>query len=98
MRLTYSAAGPLLRGSGVPYDVRRADPYSIYPELDFDVITENAGDMYARYKVRVQEMYESVRILKQLLPRLEYTAGEPVSENNMANTPVKYPWVKHMAV
>jgi len=82
--IDYSAAGPVLRGSGVPYDIRRADPYSIYPELDFDVAVQQEGDMYARYMVRVQEMYESVRILKQILPRLEYTAGESVTDNNSA--------------
>jgi len=82
--IDYSAAGPVLRGSGVPYDVRKADPYSIYPELDFDVAVRDEGDMYARYMVRVQEMRESVRILKQILPRLEYTQGEPVADNNSA--------------
>lgn len=82
--INYSAAGPLLRGSGVAYDIRRAEPYSIYPELDFDVAVQNSGDMYARYLIRLQELRESLRILKQLLPRLEYTKGEPVSENNMA--------------
>jgi NADH-quinone oxidoreductase subunit C/D len=79
--IDFSASGPVLRGSGVPYDVRRAEPYSIYPELDFDVVTESEGDMYARYMVRVREMRESVRILKQLLPRLEYTKGESVVSN-----------------
>lgn len=73
-----SAAGPLLRGSGVAYDIRRAEPYSIYPELDFDVAVENAGDMYARYQVRVKELRESVRILRQILPRLEATKGQPI--------------------
>ncbi|MCB9459973.1 MAG: NADH-quinone oxidoreductase subunit D [Anaerolineaceae bacterium] len=82
--INYSAAGPVLRGSGVAYDIRKSDPYSIYPELDFDVAVQDEGDMYARYKVRLQEMRESVRILKQLLPRLEYTQGEPVNENNAA--------------
>ncbi len=76
--INYSAAGPLLRGSGVDYDIRRADPYSIYPELDFDVAVEAEGDMYARYRVRVTELRESVRILKQILPRLEATAGESI--------------------
>lgn len=79
--INFSAAGPLLRGSGVAYDVRRADPYSIYEELDFDVAVEQAGDMYARYLVRLQEMRESVRILKQILPRLEYTKGESVASS-----------------
>jgi NADH-quinone oxidoreductase subunit C/D len=82
--INYSAAGPVLRGSGVAYDVRRADPYSIYPELDFDIAVQKDGDMYSRYLVRLQEMRESVRILRQLLPRLEDTKGQPVSLNNMA--------------
>ena len=76
--INYSAAGPLLRGSGVAYDIRRADAYSIYPELDFDVAVEEEGDMYARYCVRVTELRESVRILKQILPRLESTKGESI--------------------
>jgi NADH-quinone oxidoreductase subunit D/NADH-quinone oxidoreductase subunit C/D len=76
--INYSAAGPVLRGSGVAYDIRRSDPYSIYPELDFDVAVENGGDMYARYQVRVKELRESVRILKQILPRLEATKGETI--------------------
>lgn len=76
--INFSAAGPLLRGSGVAYDIRRADPYSIYPELDFDVAVEYDGDMYSRYMVRVKEMRESIRILKQILPRLEATDGESI--------------------
>lgn len=76
--INFSAAGPLLRGSGVAYDIRRSDPYSIYPELDFDVAVEYDGDMYSRYLVRVKELRESVRILKQILPRLEATAGESI--------------------
>ncbi|PJF21317.1 MAG: NADH-quinone oxidoreductase subunit NuoD [Phototrophicales bacterium] len=79
MAIAYSAAGPLLRASGVPYDVRRADPYSIYPELDFDIPVGERGDIYDRYMVRMKEMRESLRILRQLLPRLEATKGEPVA-------------------
>jgi NADH-quinone oxidoreductase subunit D/NADH-quinone oxidoreductase subunit C/D len=84
MAIAYSAAGPLLRGSGVAYDVRRAEPYSIYPELDFDVAVRHEGDIYARYLVRIDEMRESVRILKQILPRLEATKGESVFAGNKA--------------
>ncbi|MCY4526685.1 MAG: hypothetical protein OXB89_08745, partial [Anaerolineaceae bacterium] len=73
-----STCGPLLRASGVPYDVRRAEPYSIYPELDFDIPTGMNGDIYDRFLVRFQEMRESVRILKQVLPRLEQSQGEEV--------------------
>jgi NADH-quinone oxidoreductase subunit C/D len=83
--ISYSAAGPLLRGSGVSYDIRRSDPYSIYPELDFDVAVRDEGDMYARYMVRLQELRESVRILKQLLPRLEYTKGQSVAYGRVEN-------------
>lgn len=79
--IDYSTAGPVLRGSGVAYDIRRADPYSIYPELDFDVAVHTQGDMFARYMVRLDEMRESVRILRQLLPRLEYTKGESVASS-----------------
>ena len=87
MAIAYSAAGPLLRASGVAYDVRRANPYSIYPELDFDVAVQEEGDMYARYMVRVQEIWESVRILKQILPRLEKTRGESFMAGKPVHTP-----------
>ncbi len=81
MAVAYSATGPLLRGSGVPYDVRRADPYSIYPELDFDIPVGVQGDIYDRFTVRMAEMHESLRILRQILPRLEDTHGMEVAGN-----------------
>lgn len=62
--------GPVLRGSGVAYDVRKAEPYSIYPRFDFDVVTEPGQDAYARYLVRIGEMRQSVRILEQALKAL----------------------------
>ena len=76
--IAYSAAGPLLRASGVAYDVRRAEPYSIYPDLDFDVCIRPNGDVYDRYLIRIDEMRESVKILKQILPLLEQTAGQEI--------------------
>jgi NADH-quinone oxidoreductase subunit D/NADH-quinone oxidoreductase subunit C/D len=76
--IAYSAAGPVLRASGVPYDVRRADPYSIYDELDFDVAVRYGCDVYDRYMIRIDEMRESLRILEQVIPRLEATEGQPV--------------------
>jgi NADH-quinone oxidoreductase subunit C/D len=75
--IAYSAAGPVLRASGVPYDLRRAEPYSIYPDLEFDVAVRHHGDIYDRYLVRLDEMRESVRILKQVLRLLDETAGQP---------------------
>ena len=90
MAIALSTCGPLLRGSGVAYDVRRADPYSIYPELDFDIPVGKNGDIFDRFMVRMQEMRESVRILKQILPRLEQTKGEsPIgSTQYMPRVPV----------
>jgi NADH-quinone oxidoreductase subunit B/C/D len=75
----YSASGPLLRGSGVRYDVRRAEPYSIYDRFDFDVPIGSNGDTYDRYVVRLEEMRQSVRILKQAfgqLPEGDVLAGK----------------------
>ncbi|MDX2162512.1 MAG: NADH-quinone oxidoreductase subunit C, partial [bacterium] len=63
--IAYSVTGPVLRASGVPYDLRRADPYSIYPELDFDIPVRQNGDVYDRYRLRIDEMRESIRICKQ---------------------------------
>ncbi len=60
-----SATGPVLRASGVPYDLRRAAPYSIYDRFDFDVCVRYHGDIYDRYLVRIDEMRQSLRILQQ---------------------------------
>lgn len=76
--IAYSTAGPVLRASGVSYDVRRADPYSYYEDLDFDIAVYYNGDVYDRYLVRVEEMRQSVRILKQILPHLKATEGGPI--------------------
>lgn len=65
--IAYSAAGPVLRASGVPYDVRRADSYSIYDRFDFDVAVRYNGDIYDRYLVRIEEMRQSLRILQQVV-------------------------------
>jgi NADH-quinone oxidoreductase subunit D/NADH-quinone oxidoreductase subunit C/D len=63
--IAFSAVGPLLRASGVPYDIRRADPYSIYDRFDFDVVVRYHGDVYDRYLVRLEEIRQSIRILQQ---------------------------------
>jgi NADH-quinone oxidoreductase subunit D len=64
------ASGPMLRGSGVAYDVRKAFPYSCYEEFDFDVPTQTAGDCYARYLVRVAEIRESLKIVRQAMNKV----------------------------
>jgi len=79
MAINYSCTGPMLRGSGVRYDLRRADPYSIYDRFDFKIPVGTIGDVYDRYLVRVQEMRESTRILQQALrdmPKGEILAGK----------------------
>ncbi len=59
--IALSMAGPMLRASGVPYDLRRAEPYSIYDRFDFDVITLPEGDVWARFMVRMDEMRQSIK-------------------------------------
>ncbi len=79
--IAFSAAGPVLRASGVPYDVRRADPYGIYDRFDFDVAVRYHGDVYDRYLIRIDEMRESVRILQQVvrdIPEGDIFSGKPV--------------------
>jgi NADH-quinone oxidoreductase subunit D len=66
----YGATGPVIRGSGVPYDVRRAEPYSVYPEFDFEIPHYPEGDSMARYLVRMEEMNQSLRIIEQALDKL----------------------------
>ena len=68
--LDMGLTGPPLRCTGVDYDIRRDYPYSIYNELDFDVITEEAGDVEASYKVRVREILESIKLIKQCLEKM----------------------------
>jgi len=77
--LAYSAAGPILRASGVAYDVRRADPYSIYDRFDFDVAVRYNGDVYDRYLIRLDEIWQSLTILEQVIrdiPNGEIQAGK----------------------
>jgi NADH-quinone oxidoreductase subunit D len=63
----YSVTGPIARASGIAYDVRRAEPYGIYDRFDYEVPVRFGGDAYDRYMVRVQEMRESVKIIRQAL-------------------------------
>jgi NADH-quinone oxidoreductase subunit D len=70
-------SGPVLRASGVDWDLRKASPYLAYGDVDFVAPVYENGDVYDRYRVRVDEMRESVRIVEQCLDRLEGMAGEP---------------------
>jgi NADH:ubiquinone oxidoreductase subunit D/NADH:ubiquinone oxidoreductase subunit C len=68
--INLSVTGPILRASGVPYDIRRADPYSIYDRFDFDIPVFYHGDVYDRYLIRIEEMRQSVRIIQQAITQI----------------------------
>jgi NADH-quinone oxidoreductase subunit D len=70
LALDLGVCGPLIRGSGVGYDVRRAEPYSSYQDFQFTVPVETAGDCFARYRVRMVEFRESIKIVRQVLDGL----------------------------
>ncbi len=65
-----SITGPVLRASGVKWDLRKADPYSIYDRFEFDIPTGSAGDCYDRYRIRIEEMRQSLRIIQQAVKQL----------------------------
>ncbi|OFW05004.1 MAG: NADH dehydrogenase (quinone) subunit D [Acidobacteria bacterium RIFCSPLOWO2_02_FULL_68_18] len=69
--LAWGLVGPIARAAGVDYDVRRYFPYSGYETYDFEVPTEREGDVYARYRVRIREMRESVKICRQAIARIQ---------------------------
>ena len=68
--LSYAFSGPMLRGSGIAWDLRKSQPYDVYAELDFDIPVGKTGDCYARYLIRVEEMYQSVKIIKQCIEKI----------------------------
>ena len=68
--VAYGVTGPVLRGSGVKWDIRKAQPYEAYDKVEFEVPTGEHGDTYDRYIVRIQEMRQSVRIIRQCVERL----------------------------
>jgi NADH-quinone oxidoreductase subunit C/D len=85
--LGYGWVGPCLRGSGVAYDIRKDHPYSGYERYDFDVPIGSVGDCYDRYLVRVEEIYQSLRIIEQALETLP--AGPVISDDKRVALPPK---------
>ncbi len=83
--IDYGLTGPNLRGSGVEFDLRKAHPYLIYDQLEFEIPTGSVGDCYDRYMVRMEEMRQSVRLLKQCLDKI------PGGADNAAKEPVSIP-------
>src|SRR5215470_15272505 len=86
LALAIGFTGPMLRGSGVPWDLRKKQPYEVYDRMDFDIPVGTNGDCYDRYLVRVQEMREANRIVRQCIPWLRENPG-PVMVDNHKITP-----------
>lgn len=68
--MDWGLSGPMLRGSGVPWDLRKAQPYDVYEEMDFDIPIGKNGDCYDRYLLRIHEMRQSLRIIRQALDKM----------------------------
>ncbi|WP_331775145.1 NADH dehydrogenase (quinone) subunit D [Sulfurospirillum sp. 1612] len=75
MAQTWACSGPMLRGSGIAWDIRKEEPYELYDEVEFDVPVSTTFDSYGRYKLYMEEMRQSARIIRQLIPM--YYKSEP---------------------
>jgi NADH-quinone oxidoreductase subunit D len=82
--LDWGLTGPMLRASGVPWDLRKSQPYEVYGEMDFDIPIGKNGDCWDRYLVRMEEMRQSLRIMRQALDKMP---GGPVVVNDRKVTP-----------
>lgn len=92
--LRYGCTGPVLRGSGVAYDVRKAFPYGGYEDFTFDVPVDTNGDAFARYRVRVEEMRQSLRLIGQALDRLP--DGAVITDDRKVALPPRQELVRSM--
>jgi NADH-quinone oxidoreductase subunit D len=81
--------GPMLRGSGIAWDLRKKQPYEVYDRMDFDIPVGTKGDCYDRYLVRVQEMRESNRIIKQCIEWLRRNPGPVITSNHKVAPPTR---------
>ncbi|MGI4775396.1 MAG: NADH-quinone oxidoreductase subunit D [Janthinobacterium lividum] len=68
--MSWGFSGPMLRGSGVAWDLRKSNPYDVYAEMNFDIPVGKNGDCYDRYLVRIEEMYQSLRIIRQCIDKM----------------------------
>jgi NADH-quinone oxidoreductase subunit D len=85
--LAMGFTGPMLRGSGIAWDLRKKQPYEVYDRLDFDIPVGRSGDCYDRYLVRVEEMRQSNRIIKQCVDWLRAHPGPVISDNHKVAPP-----------
>jgi NADH-quinone oxidoreductase subunit D len=79
--------GPMLRGSGIAWDLRKTQPYEVYDRLEFDIPIGKTGDSYDRYLVRVAEMRESNKIIRQCIEWLRHNPGDVISGNLKVASP-----------
>ncbi len=84
---SYGCTGPVLRGSGIAYDVRKAEPYDAYPELQFNIITQDGCDCYSRWMVRGLEVIESVKIIRQVLDSIP---SGPIASRPPIKAPIAF--------
>src|SRR5262249_33004604 len=85
--LSLGFTGPMLRGSGVEWDLRKKQPYEVYDRMQFDIPVGVNGDCYDRYLVRIEEMRQSNRIVKQCLEWLRKNPGTVITENHKVAPP-----------
>jgi NADH-quinone oxidoreductase subunit D len=89
MALAWGMTGPMLRGSGIAWDLRKKQPYAAYDKVDFDVPVGVQGDCYDRYLVRVEEMRQSNRIIKQCVAWLKRNPGPVMARNFKVSPPTR---------
>ena len=83
--LDWGFTGPMLRGSGIPWDLRKSQPYDVYHKMEFDIPVGKNGDCYDRYLIRVEEMYQSVNIIRQCIEKIP--AGPIKTEDKKISPP-----------
>ncbi|MCC6916369.1 NADH-quinone oxidoreductase subunit D [Nitrosomonas sp.] len=89
-------SGPMLRGSGVEWDLRKKQPYEVYDQVDFDIPVGVNGDCYDRYLVRIEEMRQSNRIIKQCIDWLRKNPGAVITDNNKVAPPSRLAMKQNM--
>jgi NADH-quinone oxidoreductase subunit D len=91
--LALGITGPVLRSTGYPWDLRRTQPYSGYEDYEFDVVTWDTSDSYGRFRIRLEEMWQSLRIIEQCADRLEGLQGAPIMVGDK-----KIAWPSQLAI
>lgn len=86
--LDWGFTGPMLRASGMPWDLRKSQPYDVYDQMDFDIPVGLTGDCYARYLVRIEEMRQSVRIMNQCIQKMPQ--GPVMVDDNKVSPPSRH--------